>query len=67
MKNSSIRISNKGNTIRLTGEAANEFFKSLSKANDQKPLPPQYDNQRVCSGCGCVVDKDGCGCNPHDA
>ena len=23
--------------------------------------------ENICKACGCKIDKDGCGCNPHDA
>lgn len=27
----------------------------------------QFEESRICPACECVIDADGCGCNPHDA
>lgn len=75
---SSIRISNNGNTIRATGDAANALFNAMTmhyhvnNGIDDKCQQCERDLRseihfRICKACECKIDKNGCGCNPHDA
>jgi hypothetical protein len=43
---SSIRITHNGNRIRFTGDAANEFFKSMVAATEKKEVKPQEQTKQ---------------------
>ncbi len=51
---STIRISNNGNTIRVTGNAANEFFKALSGQSKELARHVHVNNgvNDACKECG---------------
>lgn len=50
--NQTVGVVANGNTPRAAIDAAAEFVSSRPK---------------ICPACGCPIDADGCGCNPHDA
>lgn len=47
---SSIKVSNDGNTIHATGDAANELFKAMTGAATEPPAPKKEEPE----GCKCL-------------
>lgn len=42
-------------------DAADYIIESLTK------LEVDYQPIKICAACGCIIDKEGCGCNPEGA